>query len=249
MGVLWSFLSIQKRCGEVMRNLFNLSFVVAAAVALLSSNTADAGFQLKFTNGANTLIVNDGGINDSNANSGGIELGGTPFTFAGFSIKVTAGSSKPSVGSAANPTMDLQYTVTRGAGVGSLTIELTDTGFTWTPNSMNLSVGGTNLTSSQLFSAGASSSNTMYDMSSASTSIGAFSGSSFSGDKDFGYAGASPYALTLKTILTFTNSTSKAFGSMTLTSAVPEPASMAVWGLGALGLVVARKRRQTKLSA
>ena len=124
-----------------------------------------------------------------------------------------------------------------GAGVlasETLTIELSDVGFTGSPNWLTLeSLDPTNRPgSAQAFTGSAGGSN---------------SATIASGSTSFGYAGPT-YALKITAVVTSSTRLNSS-ADVSLTSAVPEPASMAVWGLGALGMMVARKRRQSKLVA
>jgi hypothetical protein len=217
-----------------MRTFFKMTLVAAVAAMVVSMPAvAHAGFSLKFTDASNNVMtIADGGVGDSSVATGVINTSGV--SFGGFSITVSTASSKPFVGSSVNPLLNLGFVVSRlSPSLGSLTIEVSDDGFTASPNWLTLSTNGGNPSGgTQTFSASAGGSN--------SASIGF-------GSTSFGYSGGS-YALGIKAVIT-SSSMNISNGFAGLTSAVPEPASMAVWGLGALGMMVARKRRQSKLVA
>ena len=97
---------------------------VLATVAL--SPSARALPQLQFSDGFSTVTVSDQGAGDLDANTGAIVYSGSIGT---FTINVTTGITKPVLGSASQPMLDLNSIVVTGAAAGSLTIKFSDTDF------------------------------------------------------------------------------------------------------------------------
>lgn len=233
-----------------MRTFFKLTLAtVVAAVVLAMPTQANAAFVMKLTSSsAGVKTITDGGGDDSAGAAGQITfLGG----WGAFSIQVDTGLTKPILGTAANPAMDLNYVVVRTGGttLETLTIEISDTDYTRSPTKARVNFGGTNgLTNSTTSSAtaGIDYQNLNFVTDDASISLGTFGSGAFAAANSFGINAPGVYSLTIGVTISSTGPTS-ASGNLAL--AVPEPASFAMWGIGALGMMFAFKRRQTKLVA
>ena len=87
------------------------------------------------------MIVQDNGAGDSFAGAGAINFTGAAF---GYTFLVNTSQSKPMVGSAAAPQLDLNFTATSNGTAGNVFLYASDTGFTLASGSALLTLGGTN---------------------------------------------------------------------------------------------------------
>ena len=242
-----------------MRTFYKLALATAVAAALMVVPTAaHAGFQLKITSslGGGTLTVNDNnlllGSHDDTRELELGEIGLDTAIFGGYTISLSGGSSKPSLGSAGQPALALSYVVVRNSNgaAGTVTIEITDTGFTKAGNMFIVDTGGTNSKTTTTVKSGAGLNDVMYNQAS-SSAVAASSLSNFGIGSTFGIGsnGGNPYSLTIKAVIVDSGKKgNNGTGNIQL-SGVPEPASLAMWGFGALGMMIVRKRRQAKLVA
>lgn len=236
-------------------------FFIAAAVAVISlvgmSSSAQAAFQMQIiSSSAGTTTITDGGFNDSNTNTGAITFVGS---VGAYDIQVNTGLSKPVLGSAASPQLDLNYIVNRltAGAAETLTIKISDTGFTTSPAPLNLFVGGTNGPgTTSAFIAGTGLNNVVFNTADASTTVptsGTFaSGGAFSGAGVFTVPanGGNPYSLTVGVTLKNDGSAGASSADAHLTP-VPAPAGLviALTGMPVLGLGAWIRRRRVVTAA
>lgn len=227
---------------SVLRNATSkatLSTVSAAAlllVAMGSGNPARAAFVAAICNdaactGGGDTFVTDGSGSDLSPIPGLILAAGV---IPGFTAIVNLAQSKPAIGSATSPHLDLNFTVT--GGVGTVWLYASDTNFTAPPTGFNLSIGGT--TSAGSVSAGAwgGNSNTALDLSYSLGSIGPLSGPGNFGGSVAGLLnpGTNPYALTIGVAVTRASDSNTTTGDLNF-APVPGP----LMGAGLPGLIVA----------
>src|SRR5713226_8880891 len=95
---------------------------------LLSASLLQTGAtpQLLLSDGTTTVVVTDQGLLDSNPNPGAITYIGP--VGSNWSLNVTTGLTKPAVGSALAPELDINTSST-SQSAGTLLIELTDSDF------------------------------------------------------------------------------------------------------------------------
>lgn len=242
-----------------IRNYLPLAAAALVGAAVLGTPTrADASFQMKLiSSSAGTLTISDGGPGDSlNTLGAGTPDGGIIFmgSWGAYNIQVNTGESKPILGGAANPEMDLNYSITRTAGGApeTLTLEISDTDFTTSPIGMNMLYGGTNgsgVTSS--FLAGTGLNNTEFNTGDANGTVGPFGSGAFSGTSGFGVPNNSGnYSLTISVTIVNNGSTGVSSGDANI-NAVPAPAGLllAATGLPMLGFGTWIRRRRAAAQA
>jgi hypothetical protein len=187
-----------------------------------------------------------------------------------FTLTVDTGTSKPIL--APYGSMDLTSLTLTSTGADSIRIWLEDTGFVAPAGTMNIGakIGGT-LTDGEInFNAWASGSNGVIALGPDqpvvgplpglgflpgdsmspwsppfSATSGAFSGTA--GGDQFDTGGV--YSLMMQVVVAFDGPGATSFDAEVLTSAVPEPSSMVIAGIGLFSLAGARLRRRKKLVA
>jgi len=167
----------------------------------------------------------------------------------GFFISANIGSSYPLTGDAHHPKLDLfsmEITSNAGGTGDSITVMLTDTGFIGggaDPSDFLSSIGGTTdgLVTAQAYIDGA---NAAFGMG---TPIAAFSSDglglglgAFGGASSGYFATSNLYSLTLGA--TVTHDAKNQSSSFDFTVSLPEPGTIALLGLGLLGLAFVRKQ-------
>jgi len=205
-----------------------LSFVAAL---LLIVPTADATAVMKIFDGTTTLTIVDGGAGDMSADAGVILFNGAIGT---WTINVTTGISKPVLGSAINPHMDLNtVNVTSSAG-GTLTIWFTDVDFEPFSGSLVTHFGGTTANSLE-FDVFADAGNSAFGEGIPLFSFGPFGAGAFSGDASVGVSLAGLFSLTERLMIVHTGQQGSS-GDFEIR--VPEPSILLLLGacLVALGI-------------
>ncbi len=164
-----------------------------------------------------------------------------------WAINVTTGLSKPVLGSADLPMLDLSSVSVSSLGGGTLNIWLTDTGFTAKPDEVNAlaAIGGT------IASGGTVSYKTYFDASNVAfgtatelTSLGAFGSSAFADSAGTTFSSATPYSLTLFVSIFHDASRVWQGTSFDATLAVPEPSSLFLTGMGLLAMAFVLRHRR-----
>jgi hypothetical protein len=226
------------------------SGVLVAALALAcvagTSSKADAAFiaaicdDLTCTGGNDTLVT-DNGAGDTIGSAGAINFTTSAF---GYVLVVNTSQSKPIIGSASVPQLDLTFTATTiASGGGQIFLYAGDTDFVGA-HSFNLSIGGTNSGGSGTVTGRAwgGSTNNALTFSPLLATTGPLTGAAFSALVPGSYVPTvSPYSLSIGVAI---NRTTAGTTTGDLNLSVPEPASMTLFGLGLLGTALSRRRRQ-----
>jgi hypothetical protein len=232
----------------MMRRKFSGLIVAMMAFACIvgTSAKADAAFVATICNdigclGGDDITVLDNGAGDTSGIVGAISFSTSAF---GYTFLVNTSQSKPTLGSASEPQLDLTYTATSGAAGGTVFLYASDTDFIGA-HSYLLTLGGTNSGGSGTVTGRAwgGTTNTALQFSGANLlcSTGALSGSTIEGEcSGLLSPSVNPYSLTIGVAITRT-SAGTSTGDLNLQ--VPEPASMTLFGLGMLGFGIATRRR------
>lgn len=223
--------------------------ILAGIATLGPTSPARATMQLMLsdTTDSQSVTITDNGVGDLNPLLGVVTFSGTVGEFA---INVTTGESKPILGSATQPMMDINSLDTKliGSAADTLTIKLTDQNFGPTSGATTLleSIGGTFNQSIQSVSYQAfqDPGNALFGMTNAGTLL-SFSSSPFKGTGFLTYGAASNYSLTQ----VVTIAAGAGVGTASFDAALdptPEPATvtMAFIGLPLMGFMAYRSRRR-----
>jgi hypothetical protein len=213
----------------------------AALVAAICDNASCSGVA-----GTDFVIVQDNGAGDASPTTGAILASAA---LNGYTFLINTSQSKPLIGSATAPQLDLNFTVTSGSSpTGSIFMFASDTGFT-NGGPFLMTIGGTNSggSGSVIGQSFGGNSNTQLDTSHLLGTFGPFTGASYSGATSGTIVPtANPFSLTLEAAITRTTAGTTT-GDLNI-SAVPEPSTWAMMILGFIGVGFMAYRRKDKPS-
>jgi hypothetical protein len=210
------------------------TLAVAAAVFVSSANSAEAAFQLRLTSGASVVTVTDGDALDQALAPGFITFIGSVGDYE-FNLEIADTNSPDGV-----PLLGVASFNNDITGGGSLTIEVTDTGYTTGPELLAL-INGTALFGDLSFAAYVGA--TEFDRGDQIGTTQNFSGvgvSAFSGPNLTDTVG--PYN-SITIVVELSNATPGTTRFDAAVTAVPEPATLGLFGLALFGLGGAARRR------
>lgn len=217
--------------GEKMKRFLVVMAIVLCAVCVVRVHAvqATAMLELSSNNGLSWTTITDGGAGDANSAAGAITFVGS---IGNWNINVTTGLTKPAIGSATLPAMDLN-SVDMSTGKGTLLIRFIDYGFGPSTGSLISSVGGT--------TPGTVSFETLLN-GSPINSFGSFSSPAFSASSTVGASLASNSTIEMDASITQGKSGTSSFD---YANNVPEPGMLLMLGTGLVGLAFFRIRRRT----
>jgi hypothetical protein len=230
-----------------------LSAAAALACAIGVSAPAHAQFFATICNdiqctGGDDISFQDNAAGDTAAATGAISFSAAAF---GYSFLVNTSQSKPMLGSAAEPQLDLSFAATSTGTAGNVFIYTSDTGFTRASGSALLTLGGTNSGASGTVTGRAwgGTSNTALQFSGANLigSLAGLTGPTFAGSATSAFASVvSPYSLTIGMQIARASAGTSSGNLNLQVSAVPEPSIWASIFMGAalVGFVSRRRRRR-----
>jgi hypothetical protein len=217
-----------------------LTALTVAVIALAAAPNAQAIPTIRLFDGTTTITVADGSGGDSTAAIGAVTFNGA---IGAWIVNVSTGVTKPLLGSATKPDMDLNSVNVSGGAGGTLTILFSDDGFGPTLGNSFAQIGGTinNAAGSTLaYTTFASASNALFALTTPLTSqsfvSGAFSGSTFGSAVPI----TSPYSLTQKVVIRHAGAGASSFNA-SLT--VPDGGTTAsMLGFALMGIAGLRRK-------
>ncbi len=207
-----------------------------ALVVVLGSGAADASFMMKLDDGATDITIQDQGPMDNNGIPGIIGFSGS---LGGISVQVS-GQSKPVLGSASSPELQLNLSSATTISGGGVSILLTDTDFSANLPTAMLAVSGGTGGSLNFRSWGDSANQEFgmgFDTGSSLGQTGTFSDSVQTSISN------SVGSLTMRMDIGLADAAQSASNVSSNLSLVPEPGTVSLLGFGLAGLAMIGRRR------
>jgi hypothetical protein len=233
------------------KTLARLSIAVSALVCMLAvSLPANAIFVARICNdlgcaGGDDLVIQDNMAGDTIASLGAISFSTAAF---GYSLLVNTSQSKPMLGSASAPQLDLTFSATNNGAAGNVFLYASDTDFVLSNATFSLTLGGTNSGGSGSVQGRAwgGTSNTEFQFSGANllASIGPLTTAAFSGSATGPFSPtANPYSLTIGTTVSRATAGTSTGDLNLQISPIPEPSTWALMLMGPALIAFVMRRR------
>lgn len=238
-----------------MNRTLKRSSITAAALActLGASAPANAVFVARICNdlmctGGDDIIVQDNAAGDTIAASGAISFSVAAF---GYTLLVNTSQSKPMLGSATSPQLDLTFSATSNGSAGNIFLYASDTDFVASGGTIALTLGGTNSggSGSDQGRAWGGTSNTEFQFSGANllASLGPLTTSAFAASAGGTFAPTTdPYSLTIGTTISRTTAGTSTGDLNLQILAVPEPSTWALMLMGPALIAFVTRRRSRR---
>ncbi len=218
--------------------------ILFGIAAVNAPSAAKASFVLQLSDGTTTVTIPDGSGQDQNGTNGAITFIGS---IGNWILNVTTGLGFPLIGSLDAPSMDLNSVDATSSGGGTLTIQLSETGFGPSGAGTLISgIGGTTHGTVDYY-AYKDPSNTLFGTSGTSIHLGPFGGGPsfpFSGQGTAGHPFYASYSMTQVVTITHTDAGQTSFNAA-LDNPVPEPMTI-VTALSAVPVLLLVRRRSKK---
>jgi len=220
-----------------MKKLSNI-LVLAIVAVFVMAVSAMAMPILKLSDGSTTQEIND------SDRDGVVIFNGS---VGAFNLNVTTGLTKPLIGAADFPMMDLNSINVSSLSEGELTIEWTETDFTLpdTFGGFISEIGGT--TSGMVtYEVYLDQNNESFGQGILLNSLGTFSGGAFSDSAITSINLSDPFSLTLVATIKHSEGDITSFNAGVAPAPVPEPATILLLGTGLLGIVAFGRKKFNK---
>jgi hypothetical protein len=234
-----------------LRHTVNLFFLVSVFISSCAGATA-AGpsasclsggtCSMEIISGTSALTIPDNGAGDSQNTTSGLIQNSSTSSVDGWSFVLATGEFYGASGD-----LGLNVTATTSSTAPTLHILLSETGLTSGVLNGHLGIGGTTPANASVhLKVWQAASNALFDLSSAAlldltTTTVSGGGFSFSGNPVFA-ALASPYSETIEITFDAPSGNYSAGANLTRNASAPEPATLALLGLGLAGLGFRRKQ-------
>jgi len=236
---------------KIARHALGTAAVLACAMGV--SAPAQAQFRATICNdlqctGGDDVLIQDNFAGDLAPAAGAISFSTAAF---GYSFVVNTSQSKPMIGGAAAPQLDLSFAATSNGAAANVFLNVSDTGYTLANGFAMLTLGGTNSGGSGTVAGRAwgGTSNTALLFSGANliSSLTGLTGPTFAGIATSAFTPVvNPYSLTIGMQISRATAGTTS-GNLNLeVSAIPEPSTWATVLMGAalVGFVARRRRRR-----
>jgi hypothetical protein len=231
---------VQKIIKPRSRNILEMCFVASLWVCLVLSAPNAEALSIKLSDGDTTVTCADGDQCDQNVLAGAVTYLGS---VGSWFLNVTTGLTYPVIGLPGIPILDLNSVNVSSSNPGTLTIALSQTGYSGPlDGSFFLGVGGTT-TGTVSFGAYLEQTNELFGMSTLLGYLGTYTGPVFSGAISVPSIIISPslYSMTLVSNITHP---SWGWTSFDYEGTLPEPATIILLGSGLILLgLLGRKRK------
>jgi hypothetical protein len=248
-------MQIMKAYRNMMARVGGVLLLAGAVLFVGGATTAEAAFVAAVCDdaacdGAGDVFVADNSGSDTVGGAVGVGIiNFTALGVAGWEVTISTSQTKPALGSAAEPVINLSYGLNNLAGAAApIWLYAGDTGYTGQGN-VHLVVNATT-TGQTTTGLALGGDDNLVDLPSGLNlapvliSLGPFA-DVFSASATNGPVGAAPYALTAGVMIVDTGGLTGTSGDVTVS--VPEPATIALFGLGLFGVgVMSRRRRQAQ---
>jgi hypothetical protein len=217
-------------------------FAVAGITGSVMMSNASASPTLYLSDGVVAVTIVDGGPYDSSPQAGVVTYNGA--VGANWTLNVTTGLSKPTIGTVTQPRMDLNSVNATSRGAGTMTIMFSDDGFGPSNGSLVSKIGGTTqgqVTMNTYVDAG----NGIFALTTPLTAQGPLGTGAFASSQNYNLVMGGNLPFSVTEVATITHS-EKAVTSFSEDLRVPDAGmTLALLGSSLIGLAAFARTRKT----